>query len=254
MPWSACDWPCGGRAKCAIGADAAGALGSGPGFTRPVDDDDHHGGGALWVQPRQLVGLAPGSWVSSVPYSIGGVDLADGFTARLATETGNSASPPTPVGHIGEGLEWPGMDDHYPLGIDCSALIAKVYGLRIRSTGRMVRATILRDAGGHAYAVPTGPDQGCPEPVAQFADLRPGDILLRNGHVVIFDRFTTIAGAPGRSRAMRVFESTSRCGAVCESTYDPSYFAGWWMLRIARDGGANCPLWMERRDRSPAVE
>ena len=202
----------------------------------------------LWVQPRDLVGIVPGTWVRSIPYSIGGEDLADSFAARLASDYGQDGGTPAPIGHIGEGLEWPRDKGNYPLGIDCSALIAKVYDVRIRSTGRMVHPQLLRGKDGHAYAVPSGPAHGCPEPVARFADLRPGDILLRNGHVVIFNGFTTVAEAPGRARAMRVFESTSRCGAVCESVYDPTYFAGWWMLRIDQPGEDNCPFWLEDRE------
>ncbi|MXP27592.1 hypothetical protein GRI58_01990 [Porphyrobacter algicida] len=243
--------PCDGRDKCTVAANEDGALGTGPQFTYPVGDDAHPHGGALWVQPRDLVGVRPGTWIQSVPYSIGGVDLADTFAKRLAANYGSDrkTATPDPIGHIGEGMEWHGEDTHYPLGIDCSALIAMVYDVKIRSTGRMVRANVLRGKDGHAYAVPLGPDQGCPEPVQNFADLKPGDILLRNGHVVIFNGFTTVADAPGRSRAMRVFESTSRCGAVCESVYDPTYFAGWWMLRMDHGATDNCPLWLE--DRTP---
>ncbi|MEO1969720.1 MAG: hypothetical protein ABGW87_13545 [Sphingomonadaceae bacterium] len=244
--------PCDGRDKCTVAANDEGSLGNGPQFTHPVGDDDHPHGGALWVQPRDLVGVRPGTWIRSVPYSIGGVDLADTFAKRLAANYGSdnkgtAGKTPDPIGHIGEGMEWHGGDSHYPLGVDCSALIALVYDVKIRSTGRMVRGNVLRGKDGHAYAVPLGPDQGCPEPVESFADLQPGDILLRNGHVVIFNGFTTVANAPGRSRAMRVFESTSRCGAVCESVYDPTYFAGWWMLRMDHDRTGNCPLWIEDR-------
>ncbi|WP_260929581.1 hypothetical protein [Novosphingobium sp. 9] len=127
-----------------------------------------------------------------------------------------------------------------------------MFNLRIRSTGAMVRPRTVKARDGGTYAVPTGPDHACPSPVRTINDLRPGDILLRDGHVVIFNGFTTVARATNRSRTMTVFEATSRCGAVCESTYDPTYFAGWWMLRLDTDGtGANCPEWLE--DRVPRI-
>ncbi|WP_168176361.1 hypothetical protein [Novosphingobium sp. PC22D] len=262
-PRTAWDRPCDGRTLCDIGADHTGALGTGPAFPVPVRDRVNPEGGARWVQPRQLVGLLPGAWVSSVPYSIGGADLAEGFAARLAAGYGGDAANPPPIGHIGEGLEWQRHGEgepewhedqaNYPLGIDCSALIARVFDLRIRSTGTMVSPRLVRGADGRGYQVPAGPDRACPQPVRSIHELREGDIILRNGHVVIFNGFAAVGDSPGvdapaRSRVMRVFEATSRCGAVCESLYDPSYFAGWWMLRLdLADEGANCPFWLGER-------
>ncbi|WP_375391594.1 hypothetical protein [uncultured Sphingomonas sp.] len=242
-PAAAIARPCGGADRCAIAADAIGALGTGPVFATPVTDRLARAGGAHWVRPRTLVGLAAGETVRGVPYSIGGDDLADAFAARLATEYGPGATAtPTPIGHIGEGMEWPEAAGHYPLGIDCSALVARVFGLGMRATAAMVRTAPLPGPDGRRWALPLGPARSCPQPVRHVADLRAGDVLVRDGHVVIFSRDARIGGAPG----WQVFESGSRCSGVCESVYDPSYFDGWWIVRLKLAAGddRDCPRWL----------
>lgn len=237
--------PCGGADRCAVGADASGALGVGPGFPDPVTDKIDRAGGANWMRPRHLVGLPAGSAVRGIPYSIGGEDLDDGFAARLAAGYAPMTAAPPPIGHIREGMEWPKQAGNYPLGIDCSALVAKVFDLAIRSTGDMMRATDRVTPGGVAYKLPRGPAHVCPEPVRHLSEIRKGDVILRDGHIVIYAGTARIGGRPGRSRGLRVLESSSRCGGVCESVYDPTFFDGWWILRIRLDGAGDCPHWLD---------
>lgn len=243
-PAGAAARPCGGGDRCAIGANAAGALGVGATFDEPVGDRLVRDGGAIWMRPRQLIGLPPGASVRGIPYSIGGEDLAEEFGHRLSSSYGGGAIDPPPIGHIREGLEWPAHDGNYPLGIDCSALVAKVYAIETRSTGQMVQG---RDVvvGGHTYRLPRGPAHACPEPVRHLSQVRPGDLFLRDGHVVIYAGTARIGGKSRRSRGLRVFEASSRCGAVCESVYDPTFFAGWWIVRLQLGpDDEDCPRWL----------
>jgi len=235
--------PCGGADKCAVGSNQFGALGTGPAYPYPVVDKVNRTGGAQWMRPRHLVGLAPGTEVRGIPYSIGGTDLASDFAARLAAGYAPGATNGPPVGHIREGLEWPGHAGNYPLGIDCSALIARVSDLEIRSTGGMMRPQMISTTAG-SFGVPRGPARACPQPVRHLSELKPGDIFLREGHVVIYAGTARLGGAPHRPRALRVFEAGSRCGAVCESVYDPTYFDGWWMLRFRVGDASDCPQWL----------
>ena len=62
---------------------------------------------------------------------------------------------------------------------------------------------------------------------------------------MIYAGTARIGGRPGRSRGLRVLESSSRCGGVCESVYDPTFFDGWWILRIRLDGAGDCPHWLD---------
>lgn len=255
-PAGATGVPCGGADRCAVGTDAAGTLGVGPAYPGVVTDRIDRAGGATWMRPRQLVGLVPGTSVRGIPYSIGGTDLAGDFARRLASDYAANARSRAPIGHIREGMEWPGSDGHYPLGIDCSALVARVFDLSIRATAGMVRTFAYTTRTGQHYQLPRGPSGSCPQPVRRFADLRPGDVLVRDGHVVIFAGLARPSRVTGLAAGLRVFESSSRCGAVCESVYDPSYFDGWWMVRIARGDGRDCPHWLETgaeaRERSDA--
>lgn len=244
MPVGADLRPCGGADRCAVGADASGALGVGPGFADPVTDKIDRDGGANWIRPRHLIGLPAGSEVRGIPYSIGGEDLDDGFAARLAAGYARPTANPPPIGHIREGMEWSGQAGNYPLGIDCSALIAKVFDLANRSTGDMIRGTDFVTASGATYKVPQGPAHACPEPVRHLSEIKKGDVLLRDGHIVIYAGTARVDDQPGRSRGLRVLESSSRCGGVCESVYDPTFFDGWWVLRI-RLTGVDCPRWLD---------
>ncbi|WP_375398001.1 hypothetical protein [uncultured Sphingomonas sp.] len=246
-PAGALTRPCGGADRCTVGANQSGALGIGPAFSGPVVDRIDRQGGANWMRPRQLVGVAPGMIMRGIPYSIGGIDLADTFLARLAAGYAGTAANPPPIGHIREGMEWPQAAGNYPLGIDCSALLAKVYAIGVRSTGTMMKPVFYVGGNGKRYRVPRGSDHGCPQPVRHLSEMRAGDIFLRDGHVVIFAGTTKLGNMMDGSRAVRVLESSSRCGGVCESVYDPTYFAGWWMLRIrtSRDG-RECPRWLDR--------
>lgn len=249
-PAGAAERPCQGLDRGAVGADATGALGSGEGFSTPVRDKIDAGGGAEWMRPRHLIGVAPGTEIRGVPYSIGGFDLTDTFDARLAAGyPGNDHLPP-PIGHIREGLEWADAEANYPLGIDCSALVARIFGIGVRSTAEMVapRSLVLKD--GRTIQVPVGPDHACAEPVRHLDHILPGDVLLRDGHIVIYAGAMTVAGG----RALRVFEASSRTGRVCESVYDPSVFDGWWILRICLAGALDCPQWMESAFRTVASD
>lgn len=237
--------PCGGDDICVVGANDAGALGAG--FVHPVRDKHAPDGRARWMRPRHLIDVAEGTVLRGVPYAIGGFDLAERFAARLEATYGEGQDDPPPIGHIGEGLEWPQQVAQYPLGIDCSALVAEVFGIAVRSTATMVTPRRVVTAGGEAYHLPQGPSEACAEPVRHLRDLLPGDILLRDGHVVIF------AGMEPTTGGLRVIEASARCGGVAESVYDPSYFDGWWMLRLALDGIDDGPRWLDGKGVMPPV-
>lgn len=241
--------PCGGADRCTVGADETGVIGVGPAFEGVVTDRIATAGGAIWMRPRPLAGLMPGDRLRGVPYSIGGNDLADDFLRRLTADYTLPSSRSAPIGHIREGMEWSNSDGHYPLGIDCSALVARVFDLRNRATAVMVRTVGYTTPSGRHYQLPRGPRGACPQPVRRFDDLRPGDVLVRDGHIVIFAGLAARSAETGLVAGMRVFESSSRCGAVCESVYDPSYFDGWWMVRIARGDGRDCPRWLDTADK-----
>jgi hypothetical protein len=240
-PAGAAERPCGGLNRGPVGAGEDGALGSGEGFSAPVRDKIDEAGGAEWMRPRHLIGVPTGTALRGVPYSIGGFDLTGSFDARLASGYPGSGHPPPPIGHIREGLEWDGAEANYPLGIDCSALVARIFDIGVRSTAEMVapKPVVLKD--GRTIHVPVGPDHACAEPVRHLDHILPGDEFLRDGHIVIYSGDMTIAGG----RALRVFEASSRTGRVCESVYDPSFFDGWWILRIRLTGASDCPRWLE---------
>jgi len=77
-------------------------------------------------------------------------------------------------------------------------------------------------------------------PVEHPSRLRPGDILVKKGHIVIF-RGRSCSASGGRRSARRasriasigyeVYEASSRCGRVCRSVYELDFFNGWWMFR-----------------------
>lgn len=245
FPAGAVARPCGGTDRCPVGANGAGALGTGPLFGNVVIDKLAPEGQAIWMRPRQLIGVTPGTQVRGIPYSIGGEDLADSFAGRLSAYVAGAPDPP-PVGHIREGMEWVGQGGNYPLGIDCSALVAKVFALDLRSTSRMMRGADV-SAGNRTWRLPSGPAHACPEPVRHISEIKPGDLFLRDGHVVIYAGTARIGASQNRSRGLRVFEASSRCGAVCESVYDPTFFAGWWIVRLQLDPeGRDCPRWLAR--------
>ncbi|VVT07889.1 conserved hypothetical protein [Sphingomonas sp. EC-HK361] len=241
-PEGAAARPCGGADRCIVGADASGALGSGEAFSTPVGDKIDGRGGAEWMRPRDLIDARAGETFRGIPYSIGGFDLVETFDVRLA-DTYRAGSPalPPPIGHIREGLEWPDAAANYPLGIDCSALVARIFGIRVRSTAEMVAPRRLRLSDGRFVEVPHGPDHGCAEPVRHLREILPGDVLLREGHIVIYSEAMPVPGG----WAMRVFEASSRTGRVGESVYDPSFFDGWWILRVRLEGSPDCPQWIE---------
>lgn len=117
----------------------------------------------------------------------------------------------------------------------------------VRGTGEMLDIAMHVTQGGKGYALPKGVVLGCPQPVRHVSQLLPGDLLLHTGHVVIFSGTARIGAVGGGSRGLRVFESTSRCGGVCESVYDPSTFDGWWILRLRMGDGddRDCPDWLD---------
>lgn len=244
--------PCGGADECSVGADAAGALGAGASFGNPVRDKIVTVG-ARWIRPTQLNGVPIGSQIRGVPYSIGNNQIVGGdpgrdFQVALAADYGNSPkAAPRPVGHIREGMKWANRKDNYPLGIDCAALVSRVFGIEWRTTEDLLRATPFGPTTAPIATMPNGPARGCPQPVRHFSEIQPGDLLLKTGHVVIFNDVARIGGSRSGPLGVRVFEASSRCGRVCESVYDPTFFDGWWILRMKPDAGsdADCPKWLE---------
>lgn len=244
--------PCGGLDECQVGADAQGGLGVGEDFGNPVRDKTKDAG-ARWIRPTQLNGLTAGSEIRGVPYSIGNNQIVGGdprrdFQVALAADYRTATRPaPRPVGHIREGMKWANRQGNYPLGIDCAALVSRIFGIDWRTTEDLLAATPFGSNDITIAALPKGPARGCPQPVRHFSEIQPGDLLLRPGHVVIFNDIARVGGSRNGSLGVRVFEASSRCGRVCESVYDPTFFDGWWILRVKADGAtdADCPKWLE---------
>jgi hypothetical protein len=214
-----------------------------------TDQDEAHlgervlanGAAGIWVRPRIYIGLKGGEPETGVPYSIGGDDTPELLAEKLK-RFGLAGSHLPPVGHIGEALSTHSEKDKktlratYPAGIDCSALVAAIWKASWTPTATM--ATLRADE------LATGPDKGCPLPVRHFSELKPGDVMFKDGHVVLFDGVNAIGGTNNStgSFGVRVYEATSRCGRVCVSVYDIDFFNGWWMYR-RQDSDAECPTW-----------
>ena len=180
-----------------------------------------------WALPRNLVGLKIGDKVKSLPYSYAGGDNVERFDMRLNGEK------VTPIGNIVEKLQRtdfnpddPQTHIHYPLGIDCSAFVARMFGNYTRSTGAMSR---FED--GAIY--PNGPVNSYAKPVSDINNLKTGDIIFRSGHVMIFMNSVKIRSQSGNQKAIGLvfYEATSRCGMVCKSIYEPDFINGWWIYR-----------------------
>jgi hypothetical protein len=169
---------------------------------------------AKWIGPRHLIesGLSvesrPIEGVNGEvgePYSFGGDTSATEFHAALTSPT------PRPVGHIREQLS--GVDrGHYPIGIDCSSFVGHIFGVSKPTAAWM--------------SDPPAPDVA--RRVPNLLHARPGDVVVKDGHIVIFNR-RVVSGA---NRFVEVFEAASRCGRVCRSVYDPDFFNGWTILRL----------------------
>lgn len=179
-----------------------------------------------WVGPRHLIlprSLLPDqandsleAWEIGIPYSYGSAQTPDEFDAGLI-----SSEHVFPVGDLNGAIRSTGI---FPLGIDCSAFVARVYGRKRKSTAKMVIEA----------------DSDELRSVANLASARTGDIFVKKGHVVIFSRTLWHGG----NRFIEVYEAASRCGRVCRSVYDADYFNGWRIYRYH---------WL-RRDDSPRVE
>jgi hypothetical protein len=176
---------------------------------------------ARWIGPRHLidasapprVGPAIADAETGIPYSYGGNISAAEFVAAVETTE-------RPIGHIRELLEGPDSD-HYPIGIDCSRFVGRIFG-------------IVEDTAGW---IDSPPAASVARVVPDLRDARPGDIIVKRGHIVIFSRRVTY----GANRAVEVFEASSRCGRVCRSVYDPDFFNGWRIMRLREMAGDEVP-------------
>jgi hypothetical protein len=105
-------------------------------------------------------------------------------------------------------------------GIDCSALVSKMWRIepRIDTAGFIGRAKA-----------------GSIRRLRSVGDVHHDDAFVINlektlNHIVIF-RETRRVGPFDSSRAMLVMESSSSCGGVCWTYYDESFFHGWAIIR-----------------------
>lgn len=177
-------------------------------------------GDAVWIGPRHLIeaGLStqPALSQRGVPYSYGGNDGPDEFVQAL------TAAAPRPVGHIREHLVGV-AGSRYPLGIDCSRLVGAVLGPLLETKDWIAAPPPLSEA----------------RPVRDIRYARPGDVIVKKGHIVIFSRRVM----SGPNRAIEVFEASSRCGRVCRSVYDVDFFNGWRIMRTRQmKGGGPTPM------------
>lgn len=224
---------------------------------RLVDvEQNGDGNQPIWVAPRQHVGLTT---FRGVPYSFGGRDTAEEFTVKLGDPTSQSV-----VGHlrgawrkrisVGVGQEDNIKLTRYPLGIDCSAFVAAALGSSAVLETAVMMSSTKKLVGSNTRYFPIGransqSGKTCGEPVPSLSAIKPGDLIIRGGHIVIFAGTVPI-GAEGSSRnsgsvGYRVYEAASRCGRVCESVYDADFFNGWWILRPVwtEAGQSTCPVW-----------
>lgn len=190
-----------------------------------IEQKEDEGRDALWIGPRHLIDAAkqspPGKTSldeeqEGMPYSFGGDTAAKGFNSALV------APVPRPIGHIRELLNGVGVSA-YPIGIDCSGFIGRVFGdVRKMQTSDWVTRHLPID---QVAAVP------------DLRAARPGDVIVKNGHIVIF------SGRPsgGANLSVEVFEAGSRCGRACRSVYDPDFFNGWRIMRIHWMTSAEAP-------------
>lgn len=126
------------------------------------------------------------------------------------------------------------LDDHFEqdLGIDCSALLQLAWGA-LGVSPRLSTETLQRSP----------PNYVCPDRISDPKYLKPGDAIginIENGphHVVIWGGALKMDGA---SEDWLVLESSSACGGVCWSVYDPAFFNGWGLYRSSRRSDHKCP-------------
>ncbi len=180
-----------------------------------------------WVQPAHHRGIAAGTKLRGLAYNFGGVDTPATFVSKVKEGV--------PAGQLGDPIPLPGSScaPGAPFtataGLDCSALLARSWG--IDPCG----------GGGRSFSTAALPKHEaiCPAPVPSFGSLKEGDAINHAGsHVVIFLRTEAPDGA---SKMVRVIESASRCSGVCEARYELDAFDGWILHRRTGRSDASCP-------------
>jgi hypothetical protein len=180
-----------------------------------------------WVQPAHHRGIAAGTKLRGLAYNYGGVDTPATFVSKVKEGV--------PAGQLGDPIPLPGSScaPGAPFtataGLDCSALVARSWG--IDPCG----------GGGRSFSTAALPKHEaiCSVPVPSFASLKEGDVINHAGiHVVIFLRTEAPDGA---SKMVRVIESASRCSGVCEARYELDAFDGWILHRRTGRSDASCP-------------
>lgn len=125
------------------------------------------------------------------------------------------------------------------VGIDCSALVQVAWnGRKSNPLDRLSTHQLQTDknlTGKVSYR--------CPDRLADPTLLRAGDAISISldgvgEHVVLYAATVRLDGA---SEFWLVLESSSSCGGVCWSIYDPSYFSGWGLYRAANRRDLSCP-------------
>jgi hypothetical protein len=152
-----------------------------------------------FVRPPQFV-RKPYPDLIGLAYDWGGADTLRAYDDKLAR--GYVA------GNIGDTF-WTKGKPRVTAGIDCSGLVSNVWKLDgSYQTDSLAKVSV---------------------PLTQLDQLRVGDIFLLEGHhVVLFREQLTPDGA---SMAIRVTEAASRCGSVCDSTYEIDFFDGYKIRR-----------------------
>ena len=138
--------------------------------------------------------------MTGVPYDWGGSDSLERFDQKI--EQGYIA------GNIG-GTFWPDGTRRVTAGVDCAGFVANVWKL-----GRHIGTSDLAQVTAR---------------VDRLDRMRVGDALLLPDHHIALYRGQ--AEPDGASLAIRVTEAASRCGSVCDSTYEIDHFHGYALRR-----------------------
>jgi hypothetical protein len=153
-----------------------------------------------FVPPPEVARRSRPADMTGVPYDWGGSDSLERFDQKI--EQGYIA------GNIG-GTFWPDGTRRVTAGVDCSGFVANVWKL-----GRHIETSELAQV---------------TERVGSLDRMRVGDaLLLPDRHIALYRGQVKPDGA---SLAIRVTEAASRCGSVCDSTYEIDHFHGYALRR-----------------------
>jgi len=153
-----------------------------------------------FVPPPEVARRSRPANMTGVPYDWGGSDSLERFDQKI--DQGYIA------GNIG-GTFWPDGTRRVTAGVDCSGFVANVWKL-----GRHIGTSDLAQVTAR---------------VDRLDRMRVGDALLLPDHHIALYRGQV--EPDGASLAIRVTEAASRCGLVCDSTYEIDHFHGYALRR-----------------------